>query len=243
LAALAGIGGSEQGQQPQPKVVDQIEDVTAQVMAFLQQQLAGSGGSPTDTAQILQRLSSMPPELQQLLSQSPAVFQQQLAIVLTQLAMDPRNALLEGRAQAMNQEIDRLKQAADQTRDAALAQMMAAISMAVSQITSTAANIPKDPQIKGPTGKTPLPTAPPAPIKNMPEPQPNPPLEGFKFVPSPTRGPAPIVHIPQLNPPPLPVPTFHLPPQLPPQLPTSPPPIVIPVAPPIPPAVQIRVPK
>lgn len=208
LAELANFSSGEQSQQPAPQVVDELEDVAAQMMSLLQ--AAGTGSSAADLQQLMQGVSSMSPELQQLFIQSPAQFQQQLAIVLTQLSMERRKALSEGRAQEMNQQIDQIKQAAEQMRNAAIEQMMNAIVAGITQIAQVAANDPDAAKIKGPTRgvtPTPLPTAPPAPepIKNVQQPSP---VSGFKFQPPPS------------------------------QLPPTPPPIVVPVAPPIPPSVQ-----
>ncbi|MFC4307856.1 filamentous hemagglutinin N-terminal domain-containing protein [Steroidobacter flavus] len=249
LAERAAID-SNPTKQPSQQAIDQLDDAMTQMMAFLQGLSAGAG-APT-AEQLVQKLGSLPPEITQLMNQSPALFQQQLAIILTQYAVNAQKASLDDRKQAMDQQLDQVLQAAQQMRDLAIQQMTNAIVTIVTQVANTALNAGNDPKTKNPAlpkAPEPLPIIPPlvsAPVKKDPQPSSTPPI-GYQA--------------PRTAPPPIVVPVApSLPPALQAQLDaqrqmlqgsptqTTPPPVVvplpsrlIPVPPPIPSAVQAKI--
>ncbi len=206
--------GDRPSREPQPpqQIVEQMDAMIMQVLAFLQQmQGTGAGANPE---QLMKQLNSVPEGVQQLLNQFPAMFQQQLAIIMTQYAMNQRQEALDARNQQLQQQLDQLNQAAQQLRDAAAQRMAAAIISGITQIAGASMSFASNPPVlhglptpTPPSGQLPLtPPAPPPPLKNIP--QPNPAQSGMF--------------------------------QAPPQPGAQPPPVLAPVPPPIPSAVQAQ---
>jgi filamentous hemagglutinin family protein len=152
LADLNGVVASKQPKNPdsnqlpqeppKQRVIDQLDSMIAQIIAFLQT-LKDPTGKDTRVAssQLQQLLGSAPPEVLQFLAQSPELFTEQLAVIMTKFAMEQRNSALDERLAARDQARQELQGKANEMRDAAERMQSAAITSLIMSVVQSAVQI------------------------------------------------------------------------------------------------------